>query len=80
MAFKITKKGFFVKIEVCGQNVRFLNISENTKENLINFPERFCFCSHFYAFYRFVQIFYMMNGNVPNKKTCVMKSIKIQEI
>ena len=39
MAFKVTEKAFFVKTEVCGKNVRFLNISENTKENLINFLE-----------------------------------------
>ena len=30
---------FFVRIEVFGKNVRFLNISENTKENLFNFPD-----------------------------------------
>ena len=41
MAFKITKKSFFVKIEVCGKNAQFSNISENTKENLINFPDKF---------------------------------------
>ena len=31
LAFKVTKKTFFVKIELCGKNVRFLNISENKK-------------------------------------------------
>ena len=35
----IIKKSFFVKIEVFGKNVQFSNISENTKENLINFPD-----------------------------------------
>ena len=34
---------FGFKIEVCGKNVRFSNISENTKENLINFPDSFYF-------------------------------------
>ena len=28
-------KNLFVKIEVCGKNIRFFNISENTMENLI---------------------------------------------
>ena len=39
LSFKITNKTFLVKIEVCGENVRFLNIGENTKESLINFPD-----------------------------------------
>ena len=47
LAFKITDKLFFVKIEVCGKNAQFSNISENTKENLINFPDWSYFCSHF---------------------------------
>ena len=34
VAFKVTQKTFFIKIEVCGINVRFLNISENTKDKL----------------------------------------------
>ena len=38
----------FVKIKVCGKNVWFSNMGENTKDN------------------------------VPNKKTCVKKSLKIQ--
>ena len=43
LAFKITKKTFFIKIEVCGKNVRFSNIGKNTKENLINLPNGFDF-------------------------------------
>ena len=35
LAFKIQKKPFFVKIEVCEEIVRFSHIGENTKENLI---------------------------------------------
>ena len=35
--FKLKTKIFFVKIEVCGKTVQFSNISENTKESLINF-------------------------------------------
>ena len=34
-AFKITKKTFSVKIEVCEEIVRFSHIGEFTKENLI---------------------------------------------
>ena len=37
--FIVTQKSFFVKIEVCGKNVLFSNVNENTKENLINFPD-----------------------------------------
>ena len=47
LAFKITKKSFFVKIELCGKNFLFSNISENTKENFINFPDWFYFSSLF---------------------------------
>ena len=35
MAFKIPKKTFFVKIEVCEEIVRFSHIGEYTKEHLI---------------------------------------------
>ena len=38
LSFENNQKNIFVNIEECGKNVRFLNISENTKENLINFP------------------------------------------
>ena len=41
--FKITKKSFFIKIEECGKNVQLLNKKENTKENLINFPDWFLY-------------------------------------
>ena len=37
-SFENNQKKNFVKIEVCGKNVRFLKISEYTKENLIHFP------------------------------------------
>ena len=43
LAFKIPKKTFFVKIEVCEEIVRFSHIGENTKENLINFWYWFIF-------------------------------------
>ena len=43
LAFKITKKTFFVKIEVCGKVVRFSHIGENVKENLINYGIDFIF-------------------------------------
>ena len=36
--FQSNQKTFFVKIEAYGKNVRFLNIIENTRENLNNFP------------------------------------------
>ena len=36
---QVTKKTFFVKIELYGKNVKLLNVSENTKENIINFPD-----------------------------------------
>ena len=39
LKFENNQKTFFVKIDECGKNFRFLNISENTKENLINFPD-----------------------------------------
>ena len=40
LAFKVTpKKTFLVKIEVCGQNDGFSNITENTKENLDNLQD-----------------------------------------
>ena len=32
LGFEITKKTFFVKIEVCGKNVRFLNLSEKKRD------------------------------------------------
>ena len=60
LALKVSKKTFFFKIKVCRKNVWFLNISEQRK----------------ISFYRFVQNFYMMNENVPNKKTWVKKLIK----
>ena len=41
--FKITEKNIFVKIEVYGKDVGFLNIEENTKENLINLSFLFSF-------------------------------------
>ena len=47
LSFKVTNNKKIVKIEVCGKNVGFWNTSENTKENLINFPDWFYFCSHF---------------------------------
>ena len=37
MALKVTEKSSFVKIEVFGKNVKNFNISESTKENLVNF-------------------------------------------
>ena len=37
LAFKITKKTFFAKIEICGKNARFSNISENTRKIFLIF-------------------------------------------
>ena len=50
LAFKVTKKSFLVQIEVFGEKFWFLNISENTKENLTNFLDWFYFCFHFREF------------------------------
>ena len=35
LKFKVIKKSFVVKIEVCGKNALILNISKNTKENIL---------------------------------------------
>ena len=59
----LTKNDFFVKIEVCGKNVRFLNISENTKENLINFRTDFIFAlisRHFISLSRYFKLWKVM--------------------
>ena len=41
LAFKIPKKTYFVKIEVCEEIVRFSHIGEYTKENFIYFRSQF---------------------------------------
>ena len=56
-----------------GKNVRSSNISQNTMENIINSPDSFYFCSHFYAFYRVGPIFYRKKGTVPKKKKACQK-------
>ena len=58
LAFKVTQF-FLVEIEVCGKYVRFLNISENTKENLINFPDWYYFgliSRHFISVSRYFRL------------------------
>ena len=43
LTFKMTKKTFFVKNQVCWENVLFSNKGENTKENIINLLDGFIY-------------------------------------
>ena len=69
---------FFVKIEVYGKNVRFLNISENTKENLIIFRTDFTFAFISRHFFGLVQHFTGRTELYHRQKTCVEKVQEIQ--
>ena len=64
LAFKITKEIFFIKIEVGGKNIWFSNIGENMTENLMNFLDRYYFCSHFKAFYFWVLIYKYQDSTI----------------
>ena len=74
----------FFKIEVCGKNVRFLNISENTKENLINFQTDLIFAlisRHFIGLSRYFRLWKVMpqiREPVSNKFNEI--ELNIQEI
>ena len=68
LAFKVTKKTFSSKLRYVEKFPNFKN-KWKYEGNLNNFPDWLHFCSHFYAFYYRVLIFYKMKGNAPKGET-----------
>ena len=64
LSIKVTRKAFFVKIEVCGKNVRFVNISENTGKNSLIIRTDFIFAlisRHFISLSRYFRLWMAMH-------------------
>ena len=84
LSFENNSKTILVKIEVCGKNVKFLNISENIKENRKIFQNDFIFAlisRHFLGlsrYFRLLKVMPQIKEHVSNEFNEI--ELKIQEI